>query len=308
MQRFFLDVLRQAPALPTPILTLISPFDVPLELLPILDEGSSFSAPDAMELEKQAKRCFLGLQFAVRRFRLVDNAVPADLHLRRKGTGRDQQVSVAPYWYEGLKRVKEEVSMLDSLSHYKTSIPEPSRDLLAVPGPEDRIAKMFVLGRQGKEEIVHVTAHCNAPAEISPLEHRIVLGAKVWWGIRMQEVSLSVGALAEAVRPLPGRDTPDGPLAFISACGAANFRFDSPASIPDALLSCGYRAVVSSMVSLHVDPAFAMARAFYSELCKATVGGALVEASSKMIREHCNPIGLTYLCLGESRLRLEEAH
>jgi hypothetical protein len=165
---------------------------------------------------------------------------------------------------------------------------------------------MLVHGRTTGEGIVHVTSHCDAAEGTPALDHSLVLGGRRGLFLR-KTISLRVSV---ATIEYQGRHpSHEGPLAFISACSATDTQYDSPTSIPEALLKAGYRAVVSPLVSVHVDPAFAMAMFFYAELRKeGNVGTALVRARIDLMRckSGHSPLGLLYTCYGESGLRLDD--
>jgi hypothetical protein len=115
---------------------------------------------------------------------------------------------------------------------------------------------------------VHVIAHCLSK-EDSSYEHRFVFGGK---GFRARhQVEVTVKSMDLEARYTSQPDVPDGPLAFLSACGAADIEYKSPSTIPSTPLDAGYRAVVAPLVTLHHEPAREVAHLFFDELSRAMI-------------------------------------
>jgi hypothetical protein len=308
---FFLDVIKR-PSAETPTLVVEADVDLPLDIMPVFRPRARFDAnatePEALAAQAEAR--FLGLHFAVRKT-LGHGGNGTDLRIRTEATSDGPRVAMAPYWHRSLYRVGGEIADLKRLPFCEVDLPRPDESMFKMNRweAEQMLSDELVRGRDGRVGIVHVTSHCDTSGE-SAYDHALVMGEaiKIKDRLTLKESSLRVTVLAiDDAAEVPRRT--DGPLAFLNACGANNVRFDSPLTIPEALISAGYRAVISPLVSVHVEPAHALAMHFYEELTKreTNVGTALVAARRRLLASNCStPLGLLYSCYGETGLRLDE--
>jgi hypothetical protein len=285
-----------------PTLDVVCPVDLGLDVMPLLGSTPHFTSSNGTALLTDARSCFTGLEFEIRNDGTLETRLPNNVLFRRNTRDR---VALAPFWHEGVRRVNEEVDLLRDLAYCDVANPQPDLALSKMARGGERLAEMLVHGQDLDEGIVHITGHCKAPKDTPIVNHRLVLGAKTKLR-RIKSVNVTVGAInvATTTRPQPLND---GPLAFVSACSAADIEFHAPTSIPQALLDGGYRAVIGPQVPINVDAALAAAAVFYKVLGdNDTVGAALVRMRRYLIEEWHNPVGLAYKCYGDSRLRLRE--
>lgn len=307
-QRFMLalqTIVRRAPAGSVPEMVFESDVDAPLDLIPALEppQGIRFRGPGSV-LAADARRCFLGARFAVRKERPGGGPLSRNLTLNASAFADGPRVPLAVYWNRRLGRMDDELRLLQEFEVFEVSDPLPDDGLLRTRD-EAGLAQRLVIGSELPRSIVHVTSHCDASKTTEPLNHALVLGGRVGLMHRLVELSVSVTRIQYEGRNVPPGQ---GPLAFVSACAATDLDLDSPTSIPQALLGAGFRAVVSPLVTVHVDPALAIAMYFYDALRHpgTTVGEALVRARLLLLERHLCPTGLLYTCYGETRLRLDE--
>ncbi|MCR6487353.1 CHAT domain-containing protein [Amycolatopsis sp. OK19-0408] len=304
---FFSTVERRTPGGVAPVLTVVSPVDLPFELMPVVGDEHQIVAAAPFGLADQCVSRFLGLRFVLHRFGQSTRPGPTNLALRAGGE-RDTVV-LAPYWNEKVGKVRAELAELAGFGYLAVRDPQPDRGALGQASPQEHIARLLIRDRADREEIVHVAAHCEAPDGDPPVLHTMVFGVKTFpWKYELVRVSGSDLVSAEENvwdENRPG--LPDGPLAFLNACRTAGSSFSDYTSIPEMLLNAYYRTVVSPLVTVNSAPAMVLARFFYEALGqRRTVGGALRWARVKLLEEHGNPLGLAYCCHGESRLRVAE--
>lgn len=301
LRDYLLAVERAAPKVGyVPTLVLDSPVDLPLDIMPVFDfDGDwDFNATDAATLAAQSRDTFLGLRFAVRkdlsRADTSDSVIPGE-------TGpRGGQVPLAPYWHRAVKGVDKELRELTNLGFFviDQALPEES---MSGRTAGRRLARLIAGGRPTPESIVHITSHCDAADDVPTPDHALRLAG----GPRMQrgEVRVTAANLEFAGKRTARRRSGPGRLALISACGAADVRYDRPQSIPEALLRSGFRAVVSPLVSVTSGPSLAFALHLYRALSVGlTVGEAIVNARRLLLEEHGDPLGMLYTCYGNSGL------
>ncbi|MEV5800568.1 CHAT domain-containing protein [Streptomyces collinus] len=315
VKKFLSNVREKAPPRRAPVLFFSSPVDFPVELLPVFDRSQGrkdLPSPDGPGLEARAKGSFLGMHFAVRKYiqQSGEAYIPGGQGqlIGSSDSAKEQDVALAPYWNQTLLRVAEEIRGLRGLDFLIVGDPLPSQEMASRRNADEELARLLVTGRDVREGVVHITAHCHTASK-SSYDHSITFAARKsrWKSIKEVDVRLYTIKAVHGELDSPIGESPCNRLAFISACGAANVRYDSPSTIPDAFLDCGYAAVVAPLVSIHVDSAAAFALHFYRSLdsdSNSTVGGALVEARKHLLRQFSNPVGLAYTCYGESRLRL----
>lgn len=303
VQRYFKNVFEKAPAGRVHILAVSSPFDLPLDLMTIMDDGEDFdpgSGPlqiQAGRLAVQASSCFIGFQFAVRKTGLHMEPIERSL------VSADGQTNVFPYWHQNIRSVDEEIERLRKFAHFNVADPMPDVTYAKQEDPGRKLARRLAKHVDEEIDIVHFTCHCDAAAKVPPLEHKLILAARDRFR-RFHKVGVAVRNIQGASRYSDEHDAPVGPLAFLSACAAADMSYESPTSIPSALLDSGYRAVIAPIVSVNFRPALEIAMLFYAALGKDsnTVGGALVDARTEFLKRFCNPLGLLYSCYGDNRL------
>jgi hypothetical protein len=315
IERFFEKTVRALADGETPTLWLHSPVDLPLELMPVMPGRPEFlpslANPAGERLATAAGQCFPGLHFAVRRVGLEKHTF-GDQRLRAEPAASPKRVLVAPYFHMHFRQFEQEMRGLGNLSCFRVRDPRPDEGMIKMTNAKKAMAQMLIEGERPREEIVHVIAHCLSK-EDSSYDHRFVFGGK---GFRARhQVEVTVKAMDFEARYTPQSEIPDGPLAFLSACGAADIEYESPSTIPSTLLDAGYRAVIAPLVTLHPEPAREVARLFFDELSRArivgetrraqTVGEALVRSRHALIRFQCNPLAMLYVCYGESRLRID---
>ncbi|MEU4251925.1 CHAT domain-containing protein [Amycolatopsis sp. NPDC026612] len=304
---FFAAVEKRTPGGISPVLTVDSPVNLPLELMPVVGDEHQIVPADPFGLADQCVSRFLGLRFVIHRFGQSTRPGPSNLALR--AAGERGTVVLAPYWNEKVGKVRAELAELTGFGYLAVRDPQPDRGALDQASPQEHIARLLIRDRAGREEIVHVAAHCEAPDSDPAVLHAMVFGVKTFpW--KFESVRVSVSDLANAEENVwyddrPG--LPDGPLAFLNACRTAGSSFSDYTSIPEMLLNAYYRTVVSPLVTVNSAPAMVIAKYFYEALGqRRTVGGALRWARVKLLEEHGNPLGLAYCCHGESRLRITE--
>lgn len=303
IQRYVEKVLANIPMGSTPVLALSSPVDLPIDLMTILDSGTNFDPGSGTvdyqgeRLAIQATNCFIGFRFAVRKISARHTA-PIDFSLASTGG----LTMVYPYWHRGLDYINEELQRLRAVPWFDVVDPMPDRAIAKQSHPERKLARRLVEHVDGGAGVVHFTCHCDSGSRTPPLERRLVLAARD--NFRLYKVSIAVRNIQAASIYMKEHAAPLGPLAFLSACAAADVSYDSPVSIPEALLYCGYRSVIAPLVSVHVELALEMATLFYAGLSNvpSTVGQALVDARFALLRSHRNPLGLLYGCYGDSRI------
>jgi hypothetical protein len=303
LQQYLSRVLERAPGTMTPVMRFVSPLDLPIDLMPALQPPprARFRRNGAQTLYEQARTWFVGLQFVVQKIRSGSEDYGTDLiGAREFPDGR--RVVLAPYRHAGLKGVDRVRRELSELGFFEVLHPLPDDAFIRLRDYREA-ADLIVRGREppeGPEGIVHITSHCDAGDTLSPLDHCLRLaGGGIF---ARNELRVTVKALKSGGRAVAQH----GPLAIITACGPADVSYDSPVSIPDALLYAGFRCVVSPLVSVNVDPGYAVTLFLYEAMKRGmSVGAALVEARKQLLKKHGHTLGLLHACYGDTRLRFD---
>ncbi len=298
LYEYLTKVLTGAPRTTIPVLRFESPLDLPIDVMPALQpRRERFSVPDKSILYEQACTWFLGLQFAVQKILLGTEDSGPDVIESHEFSG-SRRVVLAPYWHRGLAGVQELLKDLRDLGFFEVlrALPDDSKEKWR-HGRE--AADRMVRGRrapEGPEASVHIVCHCDAHDGLPLLDHCLRLQDRTELKVTVNSLMSSGPGIAQ-----------HGPLAVITACGASNEGFDSPVSIPDALLYAGFRSVVSPLVSVEVGPGYAVTLYLYAALKeRMTVGAALVKARRILLREHGHTLGLLHTCYGNAGLHLDE--
>jgi len=274
--------------------------DIPLDLIPALEPEQDIEFGGGTgDLVAQAGACFLGMRFAIHKE--LNDKKATDLVISAEPGPEGPRVRLAPFQHARIAGLKRHGRELSELEVFDIETPMPDAMYLK-PEMEAALVKRLVCGELSPPGIVHVTSHCEATGPAT-LTHSLVLGGRR--GVKMVERRATVSAIQHAGRDVPPRS---GPLVFINACGATNLRYDSPATIPEAFLNAGVRAVVSPLVSVHIDAASALALYFFGEFRtqSRTVATALVRARIELLKRWTSPLGLFYTAYGETGLRLDD--
>jgi len=110
--------------------------------------------------------------------------------------------------------------------------------------------------------------------------------------------------LSKAGAPLEDRSR--GPLAFLSACGAAD-QHDGAFGLVRHFLAAGYRGVIGPWISIPGHVANEIAEYFYERLfseSRRPVGLALYEARDRLLAECFNPLGALFALYGNDELQV----
>lgn len=306
-RQFFRRVLVEAPRTHVPVLTVISPVDIPIEIMTALNIGPGagivfhrMAGAPIGAIQLAARDCFTGFNFAVRR---VESARPTERTLTRDSHG---QISLSLYWYHKLNKSDDLREYLGTHQDLHVAAPRPLPGQSGDSAKYD-VAQSLVEHVSDGTGIVKIWCHCRTDS-VSSLTHKLVLAARRPL-LPSREIGVTVESLYSAQEVnAPQADLNEsrtGPLAYISACQAANSMHHSPATIPQAFIDAGYRTVIAPQVSIGADSAYAMAKAFFERLSRpglgATVGSALVDARNSIMQAG-NPVGLLYVCYGEPSL------
>jgi hypothetical protein len=221
----------------------------------------------------------------------------------------EDRIDVAMYWnwsLGGARREKQQmareplISLLDPKPERRryTGWSEEERQgiVRSIAVPPQRILRG---GRQLPVQIMHFACHCDTSSAADG-RHFLELGGS--------SPNLKV-ALDDLTGVLPREYPWDecGPLAFVNACAGAYWSHENPSSFPARYLGqLGYRAFVGPSIAIDDQAAADFASRFYQSLLqgRASVGSSLVNARNDFLTEALNPLGLAYICYGESELRI----
>jgi hypothetical protein len=301
LREYLTAVLNGAPASTRPVLRFKLPvdLDLPLDLMPALQPDRADFRPDSPRgLYKRACQWFVGLQFVVQKIRIGNENDGSDKLVPRYFR-EGPRVTLAPYWHRGLADVNDSVTKLSQLGFFDVQPALPNDRIIKLRDGREA-ARLLVHGRKHPEAIVHIAGHCDAKDGLSSLDHCLRLAGGR--GLGRKELRLKVKYLKSGGAGVAAHR----PLAVITACGASDVRFDTPVSIPDALLYVGFRAVVSPLVSVNVDPGYAVTMHLYAAMKKGeALGEALVTARRQLLERRGHTLGLLHTCYGDTRLHLD---
>jgi hypothetical protein len=250
---------------------------------------------------------FAGFTASVRRI-VGWRKVPRNLDLER-----DDKLDIQFFWNTTLRGVRYELDMMTIKPGISILGPLPEKKWwwkrISLEEHEDIVRRIvspphrvFSDGRQVAAPVVHFACHCDTGSQIAG-QHMLVLG-----GSFRRSMQITLDKLTTALARLGTRDAQrEGPLAFVNACGGTNIAYDKSSSIPQHYLSqLGYRGVVGPLIAINDGVASEFAEVFYEELLDGhALGVALVRARRRYLEEMLSPIGLAYVCFGESDLRIE---
>ena len=300
---FFRDALEGSGAR-TPTLQLVSSVDLPIDFFTVLDdphvEGFTAAPSSATypgkELVAQASKSFLGYRFVIQR--MGRHGVPIDHNL----AGPNDRVAVRPYTHSSLRNTEKTIERFRLRGRFDVGDVMPDEALVRQPGAARR-ASLRLLQEGSYAGLLLIWAHCEAADLLDPLTHSLVFARS--GGIRTHEVAVHISTLMAASQASSHDPNDMGPLAFISACAAANRTFTSPTDFPEIFMNSGYRGVIAPLVSVHVTPAHLMVELFVNALYekRMNAGVALLDARTELLRQYCSPLGLLYTLYGDTSLR-----
>jgi hypothetical protein len=273
---------------------------LPIELMPLMAPSPDFvSFTNKRELLDAASDYFPALRFAIRRVTTGTTDVSNGL---LEPDPRDGKVAMIPYAHMDFSAFEERISHL-KFTQISVRSAVPDDDMILSPSCGPRIAKLLVEGDgQHRAAIVHVTAH--GLTEGSPYDQGLLFGGTGF--MRNHEVRLPLHQLKRAIADREANDEQkNGPMALLSACGTANFTFESPTSIPETLLDARYRAVIAPLVAVQLTSAMEVATLLFEGIDEfQTIGESLVSTRRQLLGANANPLALLYVCHGDSDLKI----
>lgn len=290
---------------------------VPLELFPLFDEQVVYPTSDIMEI-LNAARSLVGFRASIRRVASW-REMPTDQRLRR-----NLKTSLGLFIHWELPGALSELNWFaaDSRIMFDQARPDRAKTWGRLVAPwlvntssKERISEVatrianppatfFGAGDQVTQQLVHFSCHCDTSSE-DTADHHLILGSGNTFKVSMQSLS----------RARSRSKSGDGALGFINACKGGDVRYGLPFSIPSQFLQVlGYRAIVAPIVDIDDRGAADMSSLFYAALLSTqtrsrdgmSVGSALLAARCELLKFRCTPIGLAYLCHGETDLYISD--
>ena len=283
----------------SPVIEFSAPFQPPIDLIPALSGNRrNFINSSSRSIVDPALGCFMGFRFATR---LICNDPNEARALTQSttlgGGGADTRVPITAFTNRYLNGVVDHIPRLTKLRAYQLQAELPS------PGLSDCLELAELMTNENLHGCVHLVAHCRIPesAELADSSELFFSHNRR----NRDAVSVPLSWLTLTGDDRTGK-VEAGALGFLIACGAANERLATTASVPRKLLSAGYRCVIAPFVDVQVTPCLLLAEKFYESMATSDgfAAAALVDARRKLLIEADCPIGLLFMSYGDTYLRL----
>ena len=276
---------------------------IPLEFLPLFDFSEWVNIDDWEGLEAAARR-FLGFSAIIRR-EFADVRVSQNLVLEN-----EPKLPLKCFYNRDLKEAEIEILFFKRNAGARGGLdfdgPWPDRKYEEVEfstslarhlrRPDRRFSGKY---RREVDQIQHFVCHCEIDENLSSESRLLFSDGNV----------ASIGDLQAAFLAIEeGKESEDGPLVFLNACGTSRIDPMAVTSFPRFFLKDNLnRGFIGT--ETNVPDAFAaeFSQCFYRGLFKRlSVGQALYNAKWEMLRKKSNPLGMLYVVYADPDLHVSK--
>ena len=276
---------------------------IPLEFLPLFDFSEWLKIDDWESLEAAARR-FPGFSAVIRR-EFSDLRVSQNLVLEN-----EPKLPLKCFYYRNLKQAEAEISFFKRNAGARGCFdfdgPWPNRkydntEFCASLARHLRSANRRFNGkyRDAVDQIQHFICHCEIDEDLSS-ESRLLFS---------DGNTASIGDLQAAFLTIEERkESQDGPLVFLNACGTSRIDPMAIASFPRFFLQDNSnRGFIGTETNVPDVFAAEFSQSFYRGLLQGlSVGQALYNAKWEMLQNKNNPLGMLYVVYADPDLHLSK--